>query len=531
MTNSVRREAPRSAAVDRRAVTAAPTARDRRQLRGRGRGGSWPEWAGGLGALAVYSWRSGDAGIWRDEASTLSAARRDVGQIVQLAGTEDLVHTLYYLLVHIALSVHDSVAAARAPSVLAMAATVAVLVRLGRRLGSLAIGVVAAGLLVASPAASAHAQNARSEALVALVAVSTTLMLLSAARDGTRVAWLRYGAAIVVLGALNLMGLLLLGVHAVMLVTAGLPLGAERADRRRALRQWAVAVTGAGLLLAPFALAAWAQRDQISWMESPQGYHLTAFYVHAVGGKVPLVLIALACLAASVAASLAASVAAVRQRGRRGVAERALWFGLTWAVLPPSVLWTVSQLHPMWDEHYVFYCLPGLMLAVAAAAFVPAVPRRLRVGGAAGLVALVAVAGLPAQLAARDPVSGHGEDLDGATHLIADQRRPGDGILFGRRHLRTIVAAFPGRLVGLDDVALAVDPVTAGSLGGVEVAPEQVPAALARTDRIWVVQSIRADAGRPGAIDQVQAAALEAAGFRIQRATPFDGIEVLLYSR
>lgn len=497
----------------------------------------------GLLALAVFAFRAGTPSLWRDEAATLSAARRSVPQLLDLVRTEDLVHAVYYLLVHLALQVDDTITAARAVSVLAFAAAAALLVRLGRRLGSTPIGTLAALLLIATPIATRYAQNARSEGLVVLLALTATLLLLRALRTGsprtrgrrsaTLRAWAGYTLAVAALGVMNLIGLLLLLAHAVVVL-------ALSASRRRDVLRWTAAVAAAGPVLVPFALASWAQRGQVSWITRPTASDLRSFFIHA--GTTRVVLAGLLLIGAVVV--LVALVPALRTLGvdRRGgllpsdPSARAFLVGGAWGVLPPVVLWTVSQVHPLWDEHYVTYCLPGWLLAVAALPFLAARPLgvflRPWAGGlvAALLVLVVAVAGLGDQRTFRDASTGHIEDLSGAARYVAANARPGDGVLFARKWLRTLVAAEPTLFEGLVDAALAQDPIASASLSGVEVSPDRLPAALAARPRVWLIVPDRLTEVDATATDLAKPAALQAA-FRLTGSVQLYGVRVLRYER
>jgi hypothetical protein len=57
---------------------------------------------------------------------------------------------------------------------------------------------------------------------------------------------------------------------------------------------------------------------------------------------------------------------------------------VAWAVLPPVLLFAVSQVLPLWDVHYLLFSLPGLTLLLAglvpAWTVAPACERRARSG-------------------------------------------------------------------------------------------------------------------------------------------------------
>ena len=92
---------------------------------------SWhrrPDWlvlaVPALAALVVGGYRLGAPSLWRDEAYTISAAHRSVGQIFALLGHVDAVHGPYYLGMHFVVSLlGTSAVALRLPSLLGMVIT------------------------------------------------------------------------------------------------------------------------------------------------------------------------------------------------------------------------------------------------------------------------------------------------------------------------------------------------------------------------------------------------------------------------
>jgi mannosyltransferase len=352
-------------------------------------------------------------------------------------------------------------------------------------------------LLVASPWASRWAQDARPFALVTLAAVVSTLALLAAASGHTRHGrparrWVWYALSVVVLGLLNVLALLLLMVHlAVVLATHS---GWVR-------RRWSAAV-GAGLvLLAPFLVVAFGQRDQVSWIPRPRPYDLLVVFLLPFGSRFVLPVLAMVVF-------LLAGWIALRRRLPDGAAWASARLGLvlaaSWAVLPPLVLWSVSQLNPLWDAHYVLYALPGLALlagytprAVMAvlqdtgpgryAAAPTGWARRLPGLAAGGLVVVVTVLGLPAQLGYRAADTGHGEDIRGVADTFAATAQPGDAVLYAPYKLRVIATIYPDRMSRLDDVALASSPVASGTIHGVEVSATELAGRLAGHNRVWLV--------------------------------------------
>jgi len=273
--------------------------------------------AGGVGSVHL-----GVAGAWRDEAATRAAATRSLADLWRLVQTVDIVHALYYAMVHgwIALA-GDSYLALRALSVLGVAVATALVLLLGSHLAGLVPGTIAALVFLILPPVTWAAGEARSYAWVTAASVATAWALAVALRRNTWPRWLVFGVLAVLLCHLFLFaGLALLAV---------LPAAALRGDRRfvRAL----VTLVGAGLLCLPLASMAVHQSRQVNWLPPfSRDLVMTAVFgswwgsrswVWAAGGLV--LAVGLVSLAA-------------RCRHRRGRWSFALLVG--WLVLPTLVL-------------------------------------------------------------------------------------------------------------------------------------------------------------------------------------------------
>ncbi|MDG4866011.1 hypothetical protein P8605_48455, partial [Streptomyces sp. T-3] len=91
--------------------------------------------------LGLGLWGLDRGTMWRDESATFQVARRSLPEIWQLLGSVDAVHGLYYVLMHLAVSVHPGEVALRLPSVLAATATAALVAALGVRLARARVGL------------------------------------------------------------------------------------------------------------------------------------------------------------------------------------------------------------------------------------------------------------------------------------------------------------------------------------------------------------------------------------------------------
>ena len=90
--------------------------------------GRWVELPITALAAVVFGWRLGQPSAWWDEAVTRDVVSRPLDDMIALLGSIDLVHAGYYLGVRSLLGPDPSITAIRVLSVLAAAATAAVLV-------------------------------------------------------------------------------------------------------------------------------------------------------------------------------------------------------------------------------------------------------------------------------------------------------------------------------------------------------------------------------------------------------------------
>jgi Dolichyl-phosphate-mannose-protein mannosyltransferase len=169
--------------------------------------------------------------------------------------------------------------AMRFPSAVAMAAAAAGVAAITRRLAGRRVGLYAGLVFAVLPTVSLQGQDARPYAAVTAAAVLASYLLVRAVGD-PRPRWLAgYGLSLVLVGYLQMFGLLLAAAHLVTL--AGLA-GRQRAvggDRRwlgrgwlaRSWlgRGWLVTFAAVGMAMVPLLIIGWAQRAAIAWIPRP----------------------------------------------------------------------------------------------------------------------------------------------------------------------------------------------------------------------------------------------------------------------
>lgn len=416
--------------------------------------------------------------VWRDEAASLVAARRSLPELWTMVGHVDIVHALYYALLHVWLQVGSGEAWARVPSVLAMAAAAGLVGLVGARLVSPSVGLVAGLLFAVNPSVSYYAQEARSTALVVAVALLATWLLLQAVDRSPRW-WAAYAAACVVLVALNLLAILVpLGLALTLLWWGG---------SRRVLLRCAVATATTVPVAVALLVISSRQPFQIGWIPRPGLGSVRDFAHLSLGPTLPLVVIVGLLLLAGILPT------------RVPAEHRLQALALPLMVLPTSALVVVSLVQPVFVPRYVFPSVAAVSLLAglgvvrlgrAAARLTSRSARSATTLVAAVAVLVVAVAGVGAQRLERTPAS-RPDDLAAAAAIIAAGARPGDAVVFLPDDRRLLELVYPGSFEGVRDVALAASPEAVGNLAGRPLPLPTTLDNLSASPRVWAV-------GRPG---------------------------------
>ncbi|MEX3102301.1 glycosyltransferase family 39 protein [Streptomyces sp. ST1020] len=490
--------------------------------------------------VALGLWHIDRGGMWRDEAVTYEVGQRSLPQIWKLLHEVDAVHGLYYLFMHVVLSVHASEVTLRLPSVVGAAVAAGVVAAIGTRLARPRVGLWAGLAFACTPMVSHYAQEGRSYALVTAGALTATLLLLRAL-DGRP--WWPYGLAVAVTCLLHEFAVLVLLAHGVTLILCG--------ASRRAWTRWIASSGAAVLVLLPLVYVSNGQSKQVSWLARPDLKRVENL-AHMFLGEYGAVFWTCVLLA----------LIALPTRRRLSVATVAAPL----LVVPPAVLLLVSQERPMYDDRYVLYALAGAPLLAAAGgdrilrglslaarkispragsdaveapparvdaqtlalrldavhagargevesdggglAVVPEAHREAPAGGPAGgsperargrvalrgavaLAGALAVAGafafqLPVQRFERTTAS-RGDDLAETATAAARMMRPGDAVMYLPAIARRPALTYPADFRGTRDMTLDVPGPESGTLYGTELSPARVRRNLQDVDRLWVV--------------------------------------------
>ncbi len=456
--------------------------------------------------------------MWADEFATWRGATVSWPQLWHLLTHIDLVHGLYYALMHGWVQLFgDSQLALRVPSILAGALSAGLVTLLGRRLFSTPVGLLAGLLYALLPAIARFGQEARSYELVTLFAVGATLLLLRALEYPSVPRWTGYTVVVALTGWLHFVALLVLVAHALYLL-----LETRRGDDRR--WQWVGACGTAAVLVIPLLSQAGHQSGAIDWI------HADA----ATLRRLPDQLFgALPVAAVLVAVGVLGAVLLARSRPAAVVTL------LLWALVPPVLTYLTFPVLHLFLFRYFLFTLPAWALLAAAAvdALAGRTGRARRpVAALAGVAVLAAVVwyGLPAQRSLRDsPVAGQ-PDYRAAMAVIGADARPGDGIAYadvvgGNTDLARKAADYYLRGTAHPrDVFLLSTGAERGYFTATECA-EAAPC-LGDTARLWLVAT-PALAPDPYAVLPADRAALLRTGFQQEREYRFSQVHLILLTR
>jgi mannosyltransferase len=432
--------------------------------------------------FVIMLWGITGASYWRDEAATMSAAQRPLGNLLRTLGNIDAVHGAYYLLIWVMVHVGGSgELVTRLPSAVAMACAAAAVVAIGRRLISPWAGLASGLVFAILPEVSLYGQDARPYAIVVALAALASYLLVRVMDAGpdARHRWLiGYALSVAALGIVDIFGLLLLTAHA---VTVGLrclrETGSAGTERSRAARSlalgWLAAAAAGCLLTSPVLALGYVQRGTLSWLTPPNFAAVTG--LHDLVGPATMSVAVILVIAAGLV------VSALLGRGRL----RANWPGsvpalcLPWLILPPAILLAASVITPVYTLRYVLLCIPAIALLAGAGL--------ASLGWIAGPVALVVIAllGVPMQQQVRAP-NGHVDNVRQADRIVADNRRPGDAVL--EYKAENFAQAYPFGIRQLIPIAQAESPIQSATLVGTFLPDPVVRQRLTHVSRVWVVE-------------------------------------------
>jgi mannosyltransferase len=522
-------------------------------------------WVIGVLATLVSLAGSWIPSVWSDEAATMAAATRTWGQLWTLVQHVDIVHALYYAVIHGWFDlVGVSAFTLRLPSAIAVGLGAAGVVVLGRRLHSAPFGALAGVLFAFLPRVTWMGIEGRSSAMSTAAAVWLTILFLRALDPGDQTAdnadagdqpaastrsadgnrarsrWLAWWAGYGIAAAFGIT----LSIYLALLVIAHGITVLLRCGASRRLAAWAFAGLGGLALASPVVLTAKTQSGQVGWIRQTGFKSVKSVVIDQWFGtygvkSAPVALLAWFLIGFGL-------YVALRRRPPRS------WpllqqLAIPWLLFPTAALFLYSMVGtPLYAAKYLAFCSPAVALLIAAG--IGSLARqRLRLGATGArpgprrlrqvAVIAVIVLALPSYAYARKADAKDGSDWKLAAARIAAHDQRGDAVLFGnlynnrgvsRGSSRSVEYAYPGDFDNLRDVEADGQPPPRDAEFGSSAPFSQTAPKLGDASRVWVVydhSKAFADLGNP------DNAALTKVGFTLSRAWRGAKTDIFLMTR
>jgi uncharacterized membrane protein len=479
--------------------------------------------------------RLGTRGLWQDEAFSLDVARRGIAEIPAYLRENDSHPIGYYALLSLWIRVAgEDLARMRALSMLFGLASLVLLWRLGRRLFSPAVGVVATGLVALNPFQIFASNELRMYMPLEFLVLLSTLALWRARESGRGYGWwVAYGTSVALAAYMSYYALLVVAGHLLWVVAL--------TQQRPSAAQVGSAAAAVVLLFAPWVLyAARAQvlgrgdllalRGQGMWptyvpeliaAQTFGGYLFNMLSYHTTQG-LPLQFYGVVLL--PFVLLIAAGAAALWQINRDAGRLAALCWGAPVAI---AVLGSLATGRLLAYAYHLNFVQPFLALFVAAGIvhLRDAVLRASRV-----LVTLAAVLAVLVFLApAIDNLQRDSRyqsyRYDSAAAMVKRHYRSGDAVIYlpqGARRGFSFYFDPPGKEIGIP-----VDP-RRWSRASLEGPLREATRSLTSTEpRVWVIFSSPLPEDSIGDL----VAAIELRGYRKASVHDFQGVGVALLVR
>lgn len=393
----------------------------------------WPHWLSllvALGAAILLRLRCLTCKpFWFDECFSVEAARIGWRNFLRLMWWREANMSLYYFLLRVWLHFGQSPFFIRSLSAVISAATFPAIYWVARQLFDRRVALIATALLAVNAYSVRFAQEARSYALFMLLATLSSGFLIAWLRDvspdlrsqsatsnsqARRLRW--YILTTVLAVYAHLYAILLIVGHWIVVSRIPRPEG-DQARLPNVRRAWKII----GLAVFPLLIfVAKTGAGPIRWIQRPGVHDLFEFFAHLVGGTWALALVYAAAL-------LAALVPAGKHLWKRDPSWQ-VWrcqFLLIWLLFPVALTVLLSFARPVFLARYMIFCLPALLILVAAGM---ARLNRWLLPPALAAVLLLGLQGIAF-------VYGHDFDNErdasgAAANFILDHTQPGDTIIF-----------------------------------------------------------------------------------------------------
>ena len=364
--------------------------------------------------------------FWFDEGFSVEVARIRWSDFLHLLWWREANMALYYFLLRIWLHFGQGPFFIRSLSVLMAAATLPAIYWLARLLYDRRVALIAAALFTFNAYNVRYAQEARSYALFLLLATLSSGFLISFLRQPRRRNWLGYVLVSILAVYAHFYALLLVVVQWLAVRWLGNINQSpdESSPRPAQLRRAWIAI---GLAVLPLLIfVAKTGAGPIRWIPRPGLRGVLEFYEHLAGGNnwVLLVIYTAACVGAVLPLR--------KQLFTGGQSRETCWetwraqFLVIWLFFPVALTILLSFARPVFLGRYMIFCLPALLILVAAG--LARLRKSWMLGAALTGILLLCLQGT--FFVYRQDFDNERDASGAATSFILDHSQAGDAIVF-----------------------------------------------------------------------------------------------------
>ncbi len=367
--------------------------------------------------------------FWFDECFSAEVARMNWSDFLHLLWWREANMSLYYLLLrvwlrfeHFAPGDAQSEFFIRSLSAAFAVVTIPAVYWLARLLYNRRVALIAAALLTFNAYSLRYSQEARSYALFLLLATLSSGFLIALVREPVRRNRLGYVVVSILAVYAHFYALLLLAAH--WLVLRGLFKPPSSAPLSAQLRRAWITIGLAALPLLIFVAKTGA--GPIRWIQRPGLRDVLDFYKNLAGGSNwdLLIVSAVACIMALL--PLDRQKSARNQNWNMGWDRWRSQFLLVWLLFPVALTVLLSFARPVFLGRYMIFCLPALLILVAAGL------ARLQQSWllAAVLAGILLLASQGIFFVYTHDFDNERDASTAASSFILDHAQPGDAVVF-----------------------------------------------------------------------------------------------------
>lgn len=300
----------------------------------------------------------GTASYWFDEAFSVQRAGGSLGELVSLLSGREINMTLYYGLLWVWTRVGTDEGWVRLLSAVCVVASLVPLWLLGRRLSGGRVAAMACLLLVVDAFVIRYGQEARSYALLLLLATTSTWLLVRALDTALRRDWILYALSAVLVPWAQVLGGCLLVAH-VVVTLAWRP--------RPAMRTLVLPAVILAVGIMPVAILAFlAVGSAVNWVPPLTADRILEVLLDLAGSGRPARDADAWGWGLLATIVLLAALGAARGLRRQDPAHRLVLVAVAWALIPLLAVIALSVVKPLLISRYLIVVLPGVALLVAA---------------------------------------------------------------------------------------------------------------------------------------------------------------------